>query len=68
MAEKEQQTTIENISYIENQITIEGRSYNVKFVFEDSDTFTVSDKLKYLIDGKKQVNKKFSGLSNRIVI
>lgn len=51
--EKEQQATIETMPYIENQIIIEGRSYNVKLVFPDSDTATVSDKLKYLIDGKK---------------
>lgn len=65
---KELQHDLGTMLCTENQITIEGRDYSVKFMFPDSDTVTVSDKLKYLIDGKKRVNKKFSGLSNRIMI
>lgn len=38
---------------IRHKFIVEGCSYSVKFVFEDSDNNTVSDKLKYLIDGKK---------------
>ncbi len=40
-------------SEIRHEFIVEGRSYSVKFVFADSDNNTVSDKLKYLIDGKK---------------
>ncbi len=50
---KELQHDLGTMLYTENQITIEGRSYNVKFVFPNSDTVTVSDKMRYLIDGKK---------------
>lgn len=50
---KELQHNLGNMLCTENRITIEGRSYNVKFVFPTSDTVTVSDKIRYLIDGKK---------------
>lgn len=42
-----------NQSEISHEFIVEKRSYIVKFVFENSDTSTVSDKLKYLINGKK---------------
>lgn len=40
-------------SEIRHEFIVEGHSYSVKFVFENSDNNTVSDKLKYLIDGMK---------------
>lgn len=40
-------------SEIRHEFIVEGHSYSVKFVSADSDNNTVSDKMKYLIDGKK---------------
>lgn len=40
-------------SEIRYKFIVEGRSYSVKFVFEEPDNNTVSDRLKYLINGKK---------------